>query len=43
MTGYPIGADQKTPDWRVKTTFLWEADTTIRLPIKPWLGELAFH
>lgn len=36
-----IGADHKIPDWPVKTTFLGEAEASIRLGIKPWFGGMA--
>ena len=44
VTDYLIGADQKIPDLTyisVKTVFLGEAETAIRLGIKPRFGDLA--
>lgn len=40
VTYYLIDADQKIPDWPVKTTFLGEVETA-RLGIKSIYGDLA--
>ena len=36
VADYLIGADQKIPDWQVKSAFLGEVVTAIKLGIKPW-------
>ena len=35
-----IGADQKIPDWLVKTSFVGEVETTISLDSKLEFGDL---
>ena len=42
MADYLISADQEIPDWPVKTTFLGEVVTAIRLAIKSWFADVGF-
>ena len=38
-TDYLTNADKKLPDWLVKTTFLGQVETAIKLGIKPGFGD----
>ena len=40
VADYLIGADQKIPDWPVKTTILGEVITAVRLPTKSWFADV---
>ena len=40
MADYLIGTDQKIPEWPVKTTFLEDVVTAIRLDIKSWFADV---
>lgn len=40
MADFLIGADQKITDQLLKTTFLREVVTAIRLDMKPWFAEM---
>ena len=42
MANYLIGADQKIPDWLIKTAFLVKMETAVTLGIKSRLGIMGF-
>lgn len=41
LCGRFIDADQKIPDWPVKTSFLGEVEAVVRSGINPWFGDSA--